>query len=1407
MMSTSAGDVDFSEGSGRQVRVHSSRSGRGGHGSRNSLAASESGGGDDGFTPHRKVNARKKYQQNDSNLHVEYPAEDASTRTDEEAHRQSRRGRGGKYNHRAGRRRSTDYQKNMPSRREKDVEEVPHEKEITEPAKSQPPLVESDFKPPLSLEEIKKMKKQKLGSADPESGDGGQNRMLSEELDDIPPPPPPPPPPLPAEKEAFSIISDGSSYFYEDTRYSQTKQVDSRKEPAEVKPTTTGGYADIHEEKEEASLPVRRFDPQDDEVAYSDSDMEGNEKEEPARFSNSASSKKDDKIEEDYDRSSSSRASRGREAQIDGSRTRAMAGSRSDRSDDEDLSGKPRSSGRYSEDVDSRKPREESSHFQKRIDSRENGMDWSSASNDKVGWPSNAETMPQDKPQEVKTTTSERQSKHSRWDATRSSEKFDDDGRENWPKTTGSINGTTDTPVGKVTKSSDTPLREGRNRGRSPPRRRRSVEGIDRPPSRTHHSESRMDDRRQVDPNDRDLKPAEEGRRFNANSQVRRPQSPSPPRFRNTNREDRQESSWSHNQRRKREADEETDERESKRVRDDGNDARRGGRLNKGPTRNETRMPLEHKAVLDLLDSETQLVKALTKLHEVAKADLISCVELTRSVLNAAVRAKKVFVAEEAFNILREALLVRNGTRPSLDDLMGLMMVFIANGMIDKVKAFLLGPDAPILTISELSALWKTPLLTKGCNPAVMSVLCGLVLKATFSGGAGEEKFINLAMSDLLASSMTDTIDSLFHMVVGIVPPVSESSSRMRQGSIFNRVLLQGISDHFIAFRRFASAFDVFRHMFATGTPFNESSLLRLYRGAQNDLDSDLVWDIFKAIQLKVPASCVDAAFYEEALDVNVRYGRVDIVLAIVEYMGQTKIKPRSWDSMVPVLRLAESWNLLEKFVLALNNFFVDGNETIEVDVHPAFISELIAYCVAHNLHAHAFWYHKYMMHSNLRRTGADYSNLLLALAADPKCAMDAVFLYNDAKQNRYVPKAEEAIILIEALYTARTLDAMKAAAEVVENRSVREKWPRPSNPSALFEVLLFADRCSEALEIFDEYSRPNGDWPENLPEDMLARFILHTCGMKRFDAADRMVQLLRTKGTMKPSREFIHRTIHIIEGINPQDFKMLAIRVFAWGVEKSVCGLLRPRELSLGRIHAEDCWSPYEVKLHMVRCMEWLRLANPSGFNRDIKIFLPLFFSEGGSRRRVVGLNVATEMVAYFKTEVDPPLEFEVTSERDNKDHRIILANGKAVFKWMEHVFGFGPNMGSPFSCMPEVKDKSFESGSLEFGVWPPFDRENDRETRDGSQDHSEKRKYDHYPGTRSRERDDRDDSRGWERKRFTPEGVEANTAEWRGPSENMSDERRGPVSRENFSERRSDYNTNHRQSHRRDDDFTRNR
>ncbi|KAJ3175635.1 hypothetical protein HK101_010626, partial [Irineochytrium annulatum] len=788
-----------------------------------------------------------------------------------------------------------------------------------------------------------------------------------------------------------------------------------------------------------------------------------------------------------------------------------------------------------------------------------------------------------------------------------------------------------------------------------------------------------------------------------------RPRSESRSRRQMNNRDD---AHWNGPNRRKREIDPE-DERAAKRPKEDderrNRDDDRRGRYeyratapSKGPRESlRDRSTVEHREIYEMCDSDGPLGKVIQKLHDVCSAKGGECVEICRYVLEAACRLRKIACAEDAYTLLKESLAYA-GIAPSVPDFTIFAKACISVGMVDKLKMLLELPEAKGLVVTDVAALWRTPMLVKGGSSAIMTTLCDLLMKMDIvPGRPAEEMFVNQVLSDLISAGLVIPTEHLLYALMKI-PNLDEPIVKHGRDPIVNRVVLQTACELFISEKAYISAYNVFRCLIAYDCGFNDALLLKLFDSAQRELDNDLLCEIFKMIKSHIPSSFVNASYYEDCLEHHVRHGRVKLAISIVEHMGTAKLKPKTWESIIPVLRLAESWSMLEKFVLALNNFFVEGNNTIAVDVLPSFVSELITHCVAHELHAHAFWYHKYMMHSNLRRSPSDFKNLFLALAADESCINDAGSLYDDARENRYTPSGEEMIILVDAFYKVRSL---RSAAQVLENNLVRNYWSRIVNPSALFETYIYADRVNDALDVYEMFSSERDGWPEILDEDSLKKFVSSACARNRYDVIENLVMNLRARNVMTPTRELAHQLIHIVECPDHTKFAHLAIKLFAWGVQKGACGILRFRELSQGRIHAEDCWSLYEVKLHVLRCLEWMHVENKGVFNRDVKIYLPLFFSETGQQKRVAGIQVGQEVKAMFRTCFNPPVDAALTTEREQKDPRdrhdskernVLTLEGKALAKWMEEIFII---RGGPFHSLPEVKDKNIENGSLDHG------------------------------------------------------------------------------------------------------------
>ncbi|KAI8853801.1 hypothetical protein BC829DRAFT_486566 [Chytridium lagenaria] len=677
MMSASADDVDLQRGGdykARPSKINTRRLSRG-----NQQRSSFDGNMEESYNSNRKLN-----QRNDDSSHInrnfrEHSADDFQRRRyDDDNSRefgkdygrdsgrqnqnnQNRRGRGGKQQNRGGGgRKFGDFSKNTPRkdnitpprrdndiprrtasnpvRRDTDISPSSPRKDSEFVAKEEslkPVLEDKDFKPPLTLEEIKKLKMQKQGSVEAESVDSNREALLLDENDELPPPPPPPLPPMLQAGES-EPTQDGIALLFKDDM--QENDDEARKED-----TNTNNSADKppppsehQSNRDEVSLPIRRFDIQDDEVAYSDSEIDAGDKGD--RTSTASIARKEDAMKNDSERMRDQRGPPEHSRQLNDA------------------------SAKLNDSSDCRKSYENNGNHQRQKDQRDkHAMDWSNIveRGTSVLWLEKLSVE-----LDIKSDNSPKQSRF------KPGGRFGEDARLKV------IDGAEGTPS-KMARPSDTPARDSR-RGRSPPRRRRSLDVSDRSNSRANNLG--------MDVDDKDSRAFDDGRRYGVNNQ-RRQASTSPSRFRGNNRDDRQDPSWSVNQRRKREVEDLEGDREAKRIREEN----RASRSYRPVARIEPKPVADNKEIYELLDSEAQLVKALAKLQDAAKIDVASCVDVSRSVLNAASRAKKLYVAEEAFKILQEALTMRNGTRPTLDDLMGLITVYVSNGMTDKMNTLLLG--------------------------------------------------------------------------------------------------------------------------------------------------------------------------------------------------------------------------------------------------------------------------------------------------------------------------------------------------------------------------------------------------------------------------------------------------------------------------------------------------------------------------------------------------------------------------------------------------------------------------------------------------------------------------------------------------------------------------------------------
>ncbi|KAJ3285705.1 hypothetical protein HDU76_008099, partial [Blyttiomyces sp. JEL0837] len=727
--------------------------------------------------------------------------------------------------------------------------------------------------------------------------------------------------------------------------------------------------------------------------------------------------------------------------------------------------------------------------------------------------------------------------------------------------------------------------------------------------------------------------------------------------------------------------------------------------------------PLDVEKLTEICERPENLDSALTMVREEIRTEPKSAMPLCRVLLDAAVRAGRVVIAEKTFMLIKDSM-GANRDVPATESL-GYLGLLISCGMAAKLYATLSSLVSP-LTIAEILTLWKTPLLVRGTSPAVMSTLCGLIMRIPLPLlESSEVDLLNVIMVDLVQASMIRQVRELFEYVTGL-PAVWGQKRKM----LLKRGVVHKILDLFIGVKEFAVAHNVMRYMLHSDMLISESSFVKLFIGVLNGTNDDLALEVFQTAKAKLSSDSVEIDFYRDALEPAVKMGRPELAIAMVEYLGTCKIIPRSWDSMIPVMRLAVAWDKLETFALALNNFFVQGNTTVPIDLPAAFVSELIAHCVTHKSYSHAVWYHKYMVHNGLRRSPTDFQNLFRALTEDSGCADEAGNIFNDAKKNRYIPSPEDVVTIVNALIVSKPLNWMKMAAECLDAIKNKELLSR-LKPTGLLELMVYMERPADAFEVFERcyagpsYTGQNSStagtppsptemWPEKflMTEDSISRFINMAANHNRFEMAENLVYLLRKGGRqpVKPSRGFIHKILHDVDSLDTPDVNRkisLGIRLFGWGVETGACGLIRFRDLvSDSKIHAEDCWSFLETRLHILRVVEWMRLEMAKSIVRsEIKVMLPLFFNRPKSNTRVSGSALATEIAAMLRTDYGVRLEVRMVAEADEKERRVLIIPKQSLLDFMHEVFGPGPEVGSVYVAVPELKNKNLEGGSLIFG------------------------------------------------------------------------------------------------------------
>ncbi|KAJ3124284.1 hypothetical protein HK100_011297 [Physocladia obscura] len=714
-----------------------------------------------------------------------------------------------------------------------------------------------------------------------------------------------------------------------------------------------------------------------------------------------------------------------------------------------------------------------------------------------------------------------------------------------------------------------------------------------------------------------------------------------------------------------------------------------------------------------------------------------------RKVMITASRARRVRITQDAYELLsglRGGSNNGNGTVSGLDELgtsdfVELLSLYVATGKKD-LLADVLGRMKVVLSVSNVAVVWQTALVGPRKSAGVISILTryliGVMEKVSLGSGntsaGGSNEFFGVVVLELVATGLTDLLEKfLAKLNVGNVPSRANYTGTMapRSSIPLKRGVLIAAVDYYVGIKKVLAAFECLKYMYDVGYGFNEESVFSVFKLAlAGNIDTggsnEYIDEVFKMVKSISGLYLSNPNLFDEALTVACESGNVEFAIDLVEHMAQTKTRPSSWFSILPVMRLASSWNLLQKFVGVFNLFFTSGDEgegnAPHSDMDPTLISELVTNCVAHGMYTHGFWYFKYMSHAGIPRTHEAYRSLLFALDMDMRgLKLESVGLWTDINLNQYPITAEQLTMLFKALLSHGGLDAKKAALEIYDTRTTNERKSLVSsvNPNILLDFIFYFDRDSEGFAVFEELCEADVSWPQTLSDNATMLLFQKAGDHGRFDILQLAIERLRASSQMIPNRQLIRNMLGSLSLLRSNDPARitLATIIYIWGVKANTSGYIKTKELFNLNIRLDECWCLLDIRLHLLRCLEWMhREIAKNLINTDIKVYLPQVCSvlnNNPSGNAVVKLKgpvlancVKAEIRSWFSNKIDVRMETD-DRERDRDGSRVYLVfTFKSVLEWMNYIFdgAGGFETDSVFNAISEIRDKSFEGGTLIF-------------------------------------------------------------------------------------------------------------